>query len=365
MLQDLPSRSRFHRWVILWLVSVSTMFTTATKSTQGQGPPLPSWTPLGPGRFETTIHAQGWPWRFRLLVPSRYDGQEPLPMVLVLHGSGGSGAEMLDKAGWTREAERGGFLVLAPDALPMRPRLDSNPLLNPRRWNSGQLKEGPRTRINDSAALVEMIDLVGRFWRIDRGRIYVAGHSNGGSMAFRLAIDFPERFAAIASVAGIPWQPELVPARPLPTLFLLGTADPLLPVEGGKSVLPWEVRQTPPIRRVLARWALALNGPDEPEVLIEAHEGRIIHHYIPDPDLNHEGAELIAVYLNGQGHAWPGAKGMALEQFMGPVSGDTEATPLLWNFFQRHINLSFNPGTAGILPTSFRAGKMPVVPGPD
>ncbi|CAN5886261.1 PHB depolymerase family esterase [soil metagenome] len=314
------------------LIIIFILFAFVVLEARGQGTTGPFWTPPGPGRFEATVEAQGWKWRLRVHVPDVYDGRKPLPMVLVLHGSGGSGAEFLDKAGWAREAEQSGFLVMAPDALPERPRLDSNPLLNPRRWNSGQLKQGPRTRIDDATALVEMIDLIGRFWRIDRDRIFAVGHSNGGSMAFRLAVEHSERFAAIASVAGIPWQPELAPARPLPTFFLMGTADPILPLQGGKSVLPWEVRETPPIRRVLARWSIAIDGPIEPTEIIEADDGRLVHRYGPGP----EGVELLAIFLNGHGHVWPGASGMTHERLMGPITAQVQATPLIWQFFEEH-----------------------------
>ena len=63
----------------------------------------------------------------------------------------------------------------------------------------------------------------------DPGRVYVTGFSNGASMTFRFAAERSTRLAAIAPVAG-PCRlraPRL--ERAVPTLFLVGAADPLVP----------------------------------------------------------------------------------------------------------------------------------------
>ena len=58
-------------------------------------------------------------------------------------------------------------------------------------------------------------------------------------MAFRLGAERSERFAALAPVAGHCWLPDPRPVRALPTLYLVGTEDPLVPLEGGVVVAPF------------------------------------------------------------------------------------------------------------------------------
>src|SRR5438309_369954 len=71
--------------------------------------------------------------------------------------------------------------------------------------------------------------------RVDRKRVYACGMSNGGMMAYRLAAEMPERFAAIAVVSGVMCleKPQLKHAMPI--LHFHGTKDSLIPFEGTKT----------------------------------------------------------------------------------------------------------------------------------
>src|SRR5688500_7622919 len=56
------------------------------------------------------------------------------PVVLLLHGAGGSGGSYLARTGWGQLALKEGFLAVAPDAQPMNPEEPSDFHSNPRRW---------------------------------------------------------------------------------------------------------------------------------------------------------------------------------------------------------------------------------------
>src|SRR5690606_826268 len=106
----------------------------------------------GPGRHDVALPAVGYWWRYTAQVPESYDGRSRLPVVVVLHGSGGSGVDCLDRYGWADLADREGVLIAAPDALPLRPEKAPEFLRNPRVWNSGQHPpDRPRSRIDDVA----------------------------------------------------------------------------------------------------------------------------------------------------------------------------------------------------------------------
>src|SRR5262249_28509332 len=148
---------------------------------------------------------------------------------------------------------------------------DSPPgfLRNPQVWNDGS----PRGLLDQPGAddvgfLNAVLDDVSRRFPVDPRRVYATGFSNGAGMVFRLAAASSERFAAIAPVAGLcPFAPPRL-AAPMPTLYIIGTHDPLLPLEGGEVASPWggTVDRKPPVRETLRRWAKALGCPEQPSL---------------------------------------------------------------------------------------------------
>jgi polyhydroxybutyrate depolymerase len=254
-------------------------------------------------------------------------------VVVILHGSGSEGPVYLDRAGWASEADRAGFLAVAPDAQRMRPSGAASNAVNPRRWNSGQLPPGSqRAGIDDVGFLLKMLDDLGNRWAIDPNRVYVAGHSNGGSMAFKVVDEASEKFAAMASVGGHCYVADPAPAVPLPTVFMLGSEDPLMPLAGGRSVLPWEIRDTPPFRWTTDRWAEALGAAARPTKVEKLPDAtRMVFGPVPN------GAELVCLIVLRQGHNWPGAPDFVVERaFLGPNRSPVQATPNLWAFFDKY-----------------------------
>lgn len=307
---------------------------------------------VSPGRVGVKLRAAGHEWWYLAQIPRVYDGKTPFPVVILLHGMGGSADTYLDKAGWAAKAEEGAFLIVAPQGLPARPGLEPNLLLNPRQWDSGQHGRGSsRTSIDDLRFFDDLLDDARERWRIDDHRIYAVGHSNGGSMAFRLATARSDRIAAIASVAGTCWVPSPRLSRPVPTLWILGTRDPLMPLDGGLTVLPWEVRKTPSLADGLTRWRAALGCDDEP-LEISTKPEYILRDYGIRPS---QAATLRLVLLPGHGHGWPGypaSQPLAGRPFYGPHKSNVDATEWIWRFLRQHRleNLPGDPPQAASSP---------------
>ena len=293
--------------------------------------------PFAPGRQVVTREVGGRVRRFTVQMPSRAEG-EALPVVVVLHGAGASGSLYLDRNGWAEKAERERFIAVAPDGLPAAPDLPMSFDKNPRVWNTGQLRpDSPRARIDDVAFIDQMLDEVARRASIDSQRVYLAGHSNGAGMAFRLATERSERFAALAAVASHCWVRDPKPRRPIPTLYLVGTEDPIVPLAGGDVVMPWGGTQTKPaVALTLFTWAQALGCATEPTTLSN-HDGVRIEHYRPGPG----GAALTAYFLEGHGHGWPGGAGEELPaRFLGPSNPHLRGTDIIWGFFRRQSRVA-------------------------
>ena len=84
--------------------------------------------------------------------------------------------------------------------------------------------------------------MVANYSFIDSDRIYAAGMSNGGFMAYRLACDSADKIAAFASVTGHMWLIDdesdcIDQNRKVPIMQIHGTLDEVVPYyEGGNSV---------------------------------------------------------------------------------------------------------------------------------
>ena len=129
-------------------------------------------------------------------IPSNYDAEEPIPLVLALHGGGGNSENMQDKTGFNQLANEEGFIVVYPDGTG---RL-RNRLLT---WNSGHCCGFAfKNDIDDVGFIRTLIEQIQQEFLIDTNKIFITGHSNGGMMTYRLGSELSDIVAAIAPVAG-------------------------------------------------------------------------------------------------------------------------------------------------------------------
>jgi polyhydroxybutyrate depolymerase len=291
---------------------------------------LPELTPPAQtGRFLVTMKSGDLERVAHVQVPGSYKPESPPPLVLVLHGAGGNGRVSLDHNGWSAKAEKNGFVVVAPDGLPALIRAPATFRANPALWNSGQLNSrSPRAAIDDVEYIRQLLDELKIRVPYDPRRVYCCGHSNGGGMTFRLANELSERFAAVGTVAGMLAIDEPKPRKPMPTLYILGTKDPLTPIEGGQVQLPWGARHNPPVAESMAKWAKALGCETQPETVSDS-DGIKKQVY----QSKSSGPTLTVLLIDGHGHMWPGSKSFLPETVTGPVTSKLNATDALWDFF--------------------------------
>lgn len=319
--------------IILTLIVVGAVglmaFSKHFAQRDGYNAPLP--INPGPGKFEYTVQSGGLTRRAAVFVPKSYKSGSHPPLVLFLHGAGGSGAGGLDQDGWAPLAEKEGFIAVAPDGLGVFPRLPARFGTNPAVWNSGQLKPGSRrAAIDDVAFIRELLDELKKKLPYDETRVFCTGHSNGGAMTFVLANEMPERFAAIGTVAGKISIDHPSPAKPLPTLYILGTKDLLMPMNGGTVNMPWGgTRVNEPIAHDLAKWATAIGCNSVPRTVSDKNDVKTVLY-----SSKNGGPTLTALYLTGHGHHWPGGKQNLPERLVGPNISRVDAAEVIWNFFK-------------------------------
>jgi polyhydroxybutyrate depolymerase len=120
------------------------------------------------------------------------------------------------------QATTGGFVVVYPDPVGGC-------------WNTGvPCCSGSG---DDVTFINRLLDRLSTDNRIDKSRIFAAGASAGGIMAYRVACELSDRFTAIASVAGLMGPQACRPARPVSILEMHGTDDSVVPYTGGADAI--------------------------------------------------------------------------------------------------------------------------------
>ncbi len=149
---------------------------------------------------------------YYLFVPEREEGAGPMPLLLLLHGSGRDGMSLMDK--WDKLAGREKIAVAAPESL------------DPKVWIAPA--DGPDL-------LRDIVESLKAELPIDPQRVYLFGHSGGASFSLQMAIAESEYFAAAAVHAGRLHEESYPMAdqakRKIPIKIVIGTQDTFFPLE--------------------------------------------------------------------------------------------------------------------------------------
>lgn len=287
---------------------------------------------LRPGNHDRSLEVDGLNRTFILHVPPAVREGQPLPLLIVLHGGGGTGQKMQRFLGFDSYADERGFYVAYPDSYqPPGGRGTSH-------WNDGRGTEST-SEIDDVKFLLEMIAEIGRRVPLDTNRLYVTGASNGGMMTYRLGCETEGVFAGLAPViANIP-EPIFAachPSAPVNVLAVNGSADPLIPLEGGEVCE--DIRFGCAGGRVVSQAEsvgafAAANGCDpEPQSVtlqVKVEDGTFVEQQTYANCAS--GAQVVAYIVHNGGHTWPPRPGQL--PAAGAQSRNLDATRLIVEFF--------------------------------
>jgi polyhydroxybutyrate depolymerase len=258
-------------------------------------------------------------------------------VVFAFHGSRGDGRMMRRGMHFEldRLADEHGLVVVYPDGYQ-------------KHWNDCR-------RAGEYAAKLENIDDLGFFramvgflhteYRVSPARVFAVGISNGGHMAYRLALETPELIrGAVAIAASMPADQNLScePAnQPVPVMIINGSEDSINPFEGGEVTLlgSWGTRGEVISSRASAEyWARLAGYSGEPfetryPDAVAGDDSVAIHTTWAGENRPEVG--LIAVY--GGGHTVPHPVAES-PRFLGAVNRDFTAAAEIWRFFERELS---------------------------
>jgi len=287
--------------------------------------------PVKPGTYQQVLEAKGLRWRYDLHIPAQYNPNTRIPLIITLHGNRGNGRYYLNKAFWKEKANEAGFIVVAPYGQPVVPWMPRKS----RVWNASLRPSNPRSQIDDVQFFRVLLNKLQSSLNIDSNRIYVVGHSNGGEMAFLLGRELSKQLTAIAAVGSIPrtgssfLKPISTP--PISTLYITGTQDPLVPLAGGKVLLPsGQERNIPPLMKFLGYWANAMDCQPNPQVVESSSDFQKMIYNNCGNKVNY-----VVYLIENQGHSWPGGKHQLPVEKFGPNNPSFKATDVIWDFLKQ------------------------------
>ncbi|MBX7096783.1 MAG: dienelactone hydrolase family protein [Myxococcaceae bacterium] len=279
----------------------------------------PDWGPTSRAFTREVLQAGGRQRTYALWTPP--GGLAGKPLVLALHGRGGTGEGMEQLTGLSAIAAKEGFTVAAPDGVE-------------KSWADGRgIGPAHDAQVDDVAFLAALIDaLVAR--GADASRVSVVGMSNGAMMALTLACRIPQRLHGVVAVTGLvprPLAQDCAQGPPLSVAFVLGTKDPLVPFAGGavgtnrgdvlsadESFALWQRRDgcaEAPTRE-------ALEDRDGADGTTTTRLGASCP----------GGVRVFRYDVEGGGHTWPGGWAYLPEGLIGKTSRDFSASQAAWDF---------------------------------
>jgi polyhydroxybutyrate depolymerase len=286
----------------------------APKATEITGPTLPNpptftWPATkSASDSERTLTVEGLERTYLLHVPPGTSTSSPIPLILVFHGHRMNAEYLLAMTGFNEIADAGKFLVVYPNGTGLTEALS---------FNAG-LCCGSAVKNNiDEAEFVRRIiaDLEGTY-TIDPKRIYVTGFSNGALLAYRLACEMSDTFAAIAPVAGNLTFGPCQPRQKVSVIHIQGLSDTSAPYDD-EDLEPDSSPEILSVRGSIAFWA-SFDGCSDLPVMDQ--EG-IVTRTVYDSCAGGTSVELIS--LKGIGHTWP-------------PDSIFPASQTIWDFFSAH-----------------------------
>lgn len=279
---------------------------------------------LGAGEYTRSFSVNGVTRSYEVHVPWSYRVAQnfpPRPVVLVLHGAGGTAGHAKWQSQMNEVSDDEGFIAVYPQALPPshtpkpgtvpsrgpRPSYDPQPIpMDGGIWNAGVgLYKGTLIGADDVEFIRWLIPDLAFYFKVDRTRVYACGISNGAHMVYRLASELPQFFAGFGAVGA---QRMPAPGQvAVPLHMIHGLQDQWQPYYGGVSPNDsyFQPYQIDPAPMCLEAWQRV------------------------------SGNVRLDTVSDG-GHCWPGGRvsDYELRRDCGPLSNTFDASVELWRFFR-------------------------------
>ena len=282
--------------------------------------------PLGTGRIEhRKMEIDGKQREFYLYFPKNAPASAS-PLVIALHGGGGTARNMDRLSRLSLLSDKEGFLLVFPQGLA-------------KHWADGRTESGEA----DIKFISTMIAKLNEEGLVNQSQVFATGISNGGFFSQYLAKKIPSQIAAVASIAAtLPdTYLKLEQTMAVPVLYVLGTKDPLIPYSGGRiggKILRGNRGNVVSAEEAIRFWRRN-NGIDSAygrSTVIDdgSTDGmKITSNEFTSGDPRRD----VTVYtIDGGGHTWPQGWQYLPAFIVGDTSKRLNCNEVIWQFFKTH-----------------------------
>ncbi len=244
-------------------------------------------------------------------------------LVINLHAGGHTGASQQALTHFDGIADAHGFVVAYPDGIDFS-------------WADGRGASVPdRQGVDDVGFISALVNQLVTQFNIDPNRVYATGLSAGAFMANRLACERADIFAAIAPVDGtLGTNYACAPSEPVAVMATHGTADPVVPFNGGPMLGRGGGSTVVPAPAMADVWR-NLNACGAPTEVPLPDAGDGMRSFRSSSGCADD-ASVVFTRVDGGGHTWPGAPTVLPVQQVGATTRAFDASVDAGNFFATH-----------------------------
>ena len=150
-------------------------------------------------------------------LPSSYNPEDPPPLLVNMHGFGGTNSAFYNYSQFDAIAEAHGVVVVYPQG-------------HENSWNAGWCcGEAKDVGLDDVGFILSMIETISDNITVDDSRIYASGHSNGCAMTHKLANEASHVFAAAGCMALYLLEDPHPSYSPISLIEVHGVLDGVIP----------------------------------------------------------------------------------------------------------------------------------------
>lgn len=273
-----------------------------------------------------TITVNGTKRTYSIHLPTGFNKQTAVPLVIALHGGGGNPEQFAKDTQFNQKSDKEGFIVVYPRGTGTLPTWDAIHCCG----------EAFNDQVDDVKFISMLIDELISTQKVDPKRVYVTGHSNGGMMSYRLGAELSDKIAAITVSAGtIGGKAHLrsvqvqipEPTQPISVLAFHGKLDEHVRYDGGVTTKGLVIgRYDLSVADSIAFWVQADHCTAAPTTKTT---GQIT---LKDYKGCDQKTEVTLYTIADQGHAWPGG----INGIVDKPTMDISATDISWEFFKAH-----------------------------
>ena len=269
-------------------------------------PPAPPVATHEAGRFEYSFEHHGLERWGKIYVPAGLEVGQPVPMMVYIHAGSAGPNHIFRVIEMQQYADAHGFLMLTPAGHPDETTLTEAQTYS---WRALDCCPVGEEDPDDVGFVHASIDWAMANYDVDPARVGLAGHSEGATLAYMVAVERPERFrftvaaagyVGVSKVAGLPLTTVHDPDVPMNVLISHSTDDPQVPYHGGLgplSLKPWLYKA--PVQDAIDLFVGNLDGATEPEVTQNGTHTRYVWR-------SADGVHRVVHYETVGGHNWPG-----------------------------------------------------------